>query len=99
MIAATHWMPLFAVLLSVVSLEGVYGLSGPSHTIPPCAAPSPAFGLSDVISQLRGGEVHDGSAAEDVDALILKAGSDQQLVVIDFTATWYVAISYAIIHW
>ena len=47
-----------------------------------------AFGLSDIIANLRGGEVIGGHTSADVDAIILKAGSDQKLVVVDFTATW-----------
>ena len=47
-----------------------------------------AFGISGIISNLRGGEVIEGSSAAEVDSLILKAGSDQSLVVIDFSATW-----------
>jgi hypothetical protein len=49
-----------------------------------------AFGLQEIIAGLRGGEVIVGTSASDVDAIILKAGSDQSLVVIDFTATWSV---------
>jgi thiol-disulfide isomerase/thioredoxin len=32
--------------------------------------------------------VHTPTSVEDLDAILLKAGSEQQLVVIDFTATW-----------
>lgn len=53
----------------------------------PAGCPS-AFGLKDIIAGLRGGEVIEGTSAAEVDAMILKAGSDQSLVVIDFTATW-----------
>ena len=44
----------------------------------------PAF----VASLARGGAVHEPSNASEVDALILKAGSEGKLVVIDFSATW-----------
>lgn len=47
-----------------------------------------AFGVSDIISNLRGGAVIEGTSAADVDAAILRAGSSQKLVVIDFSATW-----------
>jgi len=47
-----------------------------------------AFGLSDIIANLRGGEVIEGHTSADVDAIILRAGSDKSLVVVDFTATW-----------
>lgn len=53
----------------------------------PTGCPS-AFGLEDIIAGLRGGEVVEGTTAAEVDSLILKAGSEQSLVVIDFTATW-----------
>lgn len=37
---------------------------------------------------LRGGELHEPETLEDVNSLVLRAGSAGQLVVIDFTATW-----------
>mmetsp|Transcript_4751 Transcript_4751/g.10447 ORF Transcript_4751/g.10447 Transcript_4751/m.10447 type:complete len:193 (-) Transcript_4751:1258-1836(-) len=37
---------------------------------------------------LRGGKLHEPKTLEDTNALILRAGSSGQLVVIDFTATW-----------
>ena len=64
-------------------------ITSPSVVRQPAGCPS-AFGLQEIIAGLRGGEVIEGTTASDVDALILKAGSDQSLVVIDFTATWSV---------
>lgn len=37
---------------------------------------------------LRGGGLHEPKTLDDVNALVLKAGSAGQLVVIDFTATY-----------
>jgi len=41
----------------------------------------------NVIQALRGGELHEPETLEEVNALVLRAGSAGQLVVIDFTAT------------
>jgi len=43
---------------------------------------------ASAIHGLRGGELHKPETLEDVNALILGAGSAGRLVVIDFTATW-----------
>ena len=43
---------------------------------------------SSVVSQLRGGAVHEPETLEDVEALLVQAGSQSQLVVLDFSATW-----------
>jgi hypothetical protein len=37
---------------------------------------------------VRGGELHEPVTVEDVDALVLYAATHNQLVVIDFTASW-----------
>ncbi|CAB9500247.1 Thioredoxin H-type [Seminavis robusta] len=58
----------------------------PTFTKTPTECPS-AFGLANVVTCPRGGEVTLASA-DDVEAAILKAGADQTLVVIDFTASW-----------
>ena len=42
---------------------------------------------NSAILALRGGELHEPETLEDVNALVLRAGSAGQLVVIDFTAT------------
>jgi len=43
---------------------------------------------ANAVHGLRGGELHQPETLEDVNSLVLKAGSAGQLVVIDFTATW-----------
>lgn len=37
---------------------------------------------------VRGGQVLEAETLQDVESILLRAGSEQQLVVIDFTATW-----------
>jgi hypothetical protein len=37
---------------------------------------------------VRGGEVLEPESLQDVDAILLRAGSEGKLVVIDFSATW-----------
>eukprot|EP00531_Pseudo-nitzschia_arenysensis_P013563 CAMPEP_0116140398 /NCGR_PEP_ID=MMETSP0329-20121206/13822_1 /TAXON_ID=697910 /ORGANISM="Pseudo-nitzschia arenysensis, Strain B593" /LENGTH=184 /DNA_ID=CAMNT_0003635501 /DNA_START=163 /DNA_END=717 /DNA_ORIENTATION=- len=42
----------------------------------------------NVVHSLRGGDLHEPETLDDVNSLVLRAGSAGQLVVIDFTATW-----------
>mmetsp|Transcript_11573 Transcript_11573/g.29299 ORF Transcript_11573/g.29299 Transcript_11573/m.29299 type:complete len:185 (+) Transcript_11573:294-848(+) len=42
----------------------------------------------NIVHKFRGGELHEPETLEDVNSLVLRAGSAGQLVVIDFTATW-----------
>jgi len=44
--------------------------------------------VTSAVLALRGGELHEPETLEEVNALVLRAGSAGQLVVIDFTATW-----------
>jgi hypothetical protein len=56
------------------------------------AAPS-LFGVSQKLPpflSMRGGQVFEPETLEEVEAILLKAGSKQKLVVIDFGATWCV---------
>ena len=47
------------------------------------------FGVSKRLPVLiRGGAVAEPGTLEDVEAAVLKAASEQKLVVIDFSATW-----------
>ena len=41
---------------------------------------------------LRGGAVLEPESLQDVEAILLRAGSEGKLVVIDFSATWYVRV-------
>lgn len=43
---------------------------------------------TSVVYDLRGGDLHEPETLQDVNSLVLRAGSAGQLVVIDFTATW-----------
>jgi thiol-disulfide isomerase/thioredoxin len=71
----------------------VFGIpiSWPMGSPAPPAASSqkraPGFAPSPLI-QLRGGDLHVAESLTDVESIILKAGMDNKLVVIDFTATW-----------
>ena len=42
---------------------------------------------TSVVYDLRGGDLHEPETLQDVNSLVLRAGSAGQLVVIDFTAT------------
>lgn len=65
-----------------------------SEPLPPTTATTTTTGIFGVIQRLpsvvsmRGGAVLEPESHDDVKALIVKAGSEQKLVVIDFTATW-----------
>ena len=57
---------------------------------PSCSAnpPSAAF-LNVAALQVRGGgDLHQPETVEDVDDLVMNASMNDQLVVIDFTASW-----------
>jgi thioredoxin 1 len=43
---------------------------------------------TSILSIPRGGAVHHCESLADVDAILVRAGSEEKLVVIDFTATW-----------
>ena len=76
-------------LQTLLCLAGWMGVTAIHHPTSKHPARCPtAFGLQDIVFNLRGGEVIEGSTATDVDDLIRRAGSDQSLVVIDFSATW-----------
>lgn len=42
----------------------------------------------NLLTDIRGGQVLEPETLEDVEGILLKAASDNQLVVIDFSATW-----------
>ncbi|KAL7571038.1 hypothetical protein ACA910_003755 [Epithemia clementina (nom. ined.)] len=64
----------------------------PTCRTPQQQQPPPSlFGVSQRLPSMlsiRGGAVEEPESLADVKALLLKAGSEQKLVVIDFTATW-----------
>lgn len=80
---------LFALLLlwNVV----VQATPAPRPATQPMTAPS-LFGIPQRIPalQVRGGagSVLEPDTLEDVESILLKAGAESKLVVIDFTATW-----------
>jgi thiol:disulfide interchange protein len=59
-----------------------------------CTTNSPSFMPTAFVSKrlpaltIRGGDVAELTTLQDVEAAILKASSEQKLVVIDFSATW-----------
>lgn len=75
------------VLLLLAFLVALVTAAPPSGT---CPSPSKGvFGVSQkTLLELRGGEVIEAETLQDVESILLKAGSNNQLVVIDFSATW-----------
>jgi thioredoxin 1 len=57
-----------------------------------CSPPKskPIFGVAQRLPaiEVRGGAVLEPESAADVDAIVIRAGSEGKLVVIDFSATW-----------
>lgn len=94
----------FRGLFSVLCLTATaHGCMSPSPTNPAACPAGPSsctvFGIpeaklarktaaANAVHSLRGGGMHEPKTLDDVNALVLKAGSAGQLVVIDFTATW-----------
>ncbi len=76
--------------LSTVVNTNVFGIPGTSKSIPatPGSTLATAANLGPNPLHVRGGELHEPETVEDVDALLLNAASNNQLVVIDFTASW-----------
>ena len=93
-----------AVLMAVVHATAATKAPGATLTAPTSACPSKQsetsaaapslFGVSQKLPpflSMRGGQVFEPETLEEVEAILLKAGSEQKLVVIDFGATWCVA--------
>jgi hypothetical protein len=89
---------LFSLLLAV---SGAGATPTPATT---CASsannafgmPKSGSGLTSSSSSsplhVRGGEVLQPDSVEEVEAIILNAANNNQLVVVDFTASWYVPV-------
>mmetsp|Transcript_15318 Transcript_15318/g.19977 ORF Transcript_15318/g.19977 Transcript_15318/m.19977 type:complete len:178 (-) Transcript_15318:357-890(-) len=69
----------------------------PAPTVCDTTADSPPtttgnlFGVSQrlpLLQQLRGGAVLEPSSLPDMESIIIRAGSEGKLIVVDFTATW-----------
>jgi thioredoxin 1 len=79
-------VPISTTVTTTTEYDSLFGIH--QRRIVPCTASS--------LSILRGGAegedavktVYTPASVEELDALLLKAGSEQQLVVIDFTASW-----------
>lgn len=84
------WLLVFASsVVSVAEATSAAVPSGSSSCSPPKS--KPIFGVAQrlpAIVEVRGGAVLEPESAADVDAILLKAGSEGKLVVIDFSATW-----------
>mmetsp|Transcript_18478 Transcript_18478/g.51557 ORF Transcript_18478/g.51557 Transcript_18478/m.51557 type:complete len:175 (-) Transcript_18478:1254-1778(-) len=94
---------LFASVLATLATTS-HGCMSPSPTNPAicpsggsgsCSSSSNnnnnVFGIPEArraVLNVRGGELHEPSTLEEVNSLVLRAGSAGQLVVVDFTATW-----------
>jgi thiol-disulfide isomerase/thioredoxin len=52
------------------------------------AAVTPSSAASSILHHIRGGELHSPETLDEVNALVLNAAANGQLVVIDFTASW-----------
>lgn len=72
------------VILSLFTVASIVAANPASKNT--CPSPTSVFGVPKSALSVRGGEVLEPESLEDVEAILLKAGSGQ-LVVIDFSAT------------
>lgn len=70
---------LLAVLLALVAA---------TPPTPKSSCPASPFGVPKSALNVRGGEVLQPETWQDVESILVKAGASNQLVVIDFSATW-----------
>jgi hypothetical protein len=74
------------VAAPVFGHDKIFGVSAKRF---PVSKPTKRCTMETMIS-LRGGQVLEPESLDDVEAILIKAGSEGKLVVIDFSATWYV---------
>ena len=75
------------LLISLLGLfvSGTFATPLSSSTSNTCPS---FFGVSKSAFEVRGGEVLEPETLDDVENILLKAGAENQLTVIDFSATW-----------
>jgi hypothetical protein len=94
-----------AMCLFVATSSGTPSPTGSAHAAGTCAAAknmsnNQIFGVpeaklakataaSQAVQELRGGELHEPETLQDTEALVLTAATNRQLLVIDFTASWW----------
>mmetsp|Transcript_26830 Transcript_26830/g.39236 ORF Transcript_26830/g.39236 Transcript_26830/m.39236 type:complete len:165 (+) Transcript_26830:101-595(+) len=79
------------LLLALGSVVVVEGVSWQTAFVPRSTSThqhQPASAVQECLQNVRGGEVHEPATLPDVEGLLIKAGAQGQLVVIDFSATW-----------
>eukprot|EP00538_Stauroneis_constricta_P011945 CAMPEP_0119551416 /NCGR_PEP_ID=MMETSP1352-20130426/4681_1 /TAXON_ID=265584 /ORGANISM="Stauroneis constricta, Strain CCMP1120" /LENGTH=170 /DNA_ID=CAMNT_0007597473 /DNA_START=161 /DNA_END=673 /DNA_ORIENTATION=+ len=96
-------MRLPLALSALLCVTGVLGTPSPSGPARTCATPTinnDVFGISSSkrgpaaaqrlapVLDIRGGEVFEAETLDEVDALVLRAAANHQLIVVDFSATW-----------
>ena len=74
-------------MMRLVVVFLILSLSAANPTKSTCPTPT-IFGVSKSALSVRGGEVLEPETLEDVESILIKAGASNQLVVIDFSATW-----------
>jgi hypothetical protein len=74
-------LPSPASVASVFGTDQVFGVVSSPH--------SPRSTASSLLMSLRGGAVLVPDNLQELEAILMRAGSEGKLVVIDFTATWY----------
>jgi hypothetical protein len=82
-------MRLMLISSAVVLVLAVVSLVGATPT-PQKPQLTSIFGVSKrlPVMSVRGGAVLEPESLDDVESILIKAGSEQKLVVIDFSATW-----------
>ena len=83
----------FLVVLVAIFAALVGATPSPKQQPPQTSTLNSIFGVSTrlpAMMSVRGGAVLEPKTLEDVESMLLKAGSEQKLVVIDFSASWQV---------
>ena len=87
-------MRFLSVPLLLFGSCGPFTMATPSPQVPQQQrqlTPASIFGVSKrlpTLMSIRGGEVMEPESLDEVESILTKAGSEQKLVVIDFTASW-----------
>ncbi|KAL3937514.1 MAG: hypothetical protein SGARI_002096 [Bacillariaceae sp.] len=68
------------------SNNNIFGV--PEAKLAKAAKTSASTASTAAIHELRGGDLHEPETLQEVEALVLNAATNRQLVVIDFTASW-----------
>jgi thioredoxin 1 len=76
------------MMRTIILVTSLLSLAAATPPTPRSTCPASPFGIARNALNVRGGEVIEPETLEDVESILIKAGASNQLVVIDFSATW-----------